>query len=130
MPSLAARALWTGAEFIGVPGRRLDDAAFELAGPRFQASNGFAVKKGRWIDPADLAANLAVVRAAAAASDLVVFSIHAHEQGPWLRIWRIRCLTAAPTWYLPMGRIVCWVLSFTMAGRSSTVPGTLSSSRT
>ena len=37
------------------------------------------------INPKDLEGNLEAVRAARARADLVVFSIHAHEQGRWLK---------------------------------------------
>lgn len=39
--------------------------------------------KGR-VDPKDLEANLDGVRVASARADLVVFSLHAHDGGPWL----------------------------------------------
>lgn len=43
------------------------------------------IPAGARIDPEDLEGNLEAVRAARDRADLVVFSIHAHEQGRWLR---------------------------------------------
>jgi poly-gamma-glutamate capsule biosynthesis protein CapA/YwtB (metallophosphatase superfamily) len=88
VPPFAARALWGAAELAGVPRRRLDEAWFELLGLRFHAGERPGWRKWRRLDPKDLEGNLAAVRAAAAAADLVVFSIHAHQrgprEGPWL----------------------------------------------
>jgi poly-gamma-glutamate capsule biosynthesis protein CapA/YwtB (metallophosphatase superfamily) len=85
LPPAAARALWGAAELAGVPRRRLDASWFELLGLRFRAGEGLGLRQGRRVDPKDLEGNLAAVRAAAAAADLVVFSIHAHQQeGTWL----------------------------------------------
>jgi poly-gamma-glutamate capsule biosynthesis protein CapA/YwtB (metallophosphatase superfamily) len=85
LPPAAARALWGAAELAGLPRRRLDEAWFELLGLRFRAGERLGLRQGRRVDPKDLEGNLAAVRAAAAAADLVVFSIHAHQQeGAWL----------------------------------------------
>jgi poly-gamma-glutamate capsule biosynthesis protein CapA/YwtB (metallophosphatase superfamily) len=84
VPGPVARATWGAAELLGLPRRRLDGEWFELFGVRFR-SGGLGLRRGRRVDPKDLAGNLAAVRDAAAKADLVVFSIHAHEQeGGWL----------------------------------------------
>jgi Bacterial capsule synthesis protein PGA_cap len=49
-----------------------------------RVGDGLGLRWGRRIDSKDLADNLTSVREAAAKADLVVFSIHAHEQGRWL----------------------------------------------
>jgi poly-gamma-glutamate capsule biosynthesis protein CapA/YwtB (metallophosphatase superfamily) len=84
LPPFVARAVLGAAELVGVPGRRLDETWFDLLGFRFRVGDGVAVSRGRRVDPADLASNLATIKAAAAWAELVVFSIHAHHQGPWL----------------------------------------------
>jgi poly-gamma-glutamate synthesis protein (capsule biosynthesis protein) len=97
VPPFAARALWGAAELAGVARKRLDEQWFELLGLRFRVGDRLGLRIGRRVDPGDLEGNLAAVRAAAASvraaaavraaairADLVVFSIHAHQQGPWL----------------------------------------------
>ena len=84
VPALVAEAIWTAGGLAGLRRQRLGDAAFGMLGFRIQAHDGFGLRKGRWVDPHDLEGNLASVKTAAAAADVAVFAIHAHEQGPWL----------------------------------------------
>ena len=84
LPPSAAHAAWGAAELLGLPRRRLDDEWFELFGVRIRGGS-LGLRRGRRIDPKDLEGNLASVREAAAKADLVIFSIHAHDQkGGWL----------------------------------------------
>ena len=84
LPSLMARALWTLGGFARLRREALDDGAFLMLDQRVQGVDSFRLAKGRWIDPRDLRENLAAVREADAKADVVIFAIHAHEQGPWL----------------------------------------------
>ena len=84
VPSLVAQAIWSACRLAGLHRQRLDDDAFTVLGLRIQGHEGLGLRRGDWVDPHDLEENLASVRAASAAADLVVFSIHAHQQGRWL----------------------------------------------
>jgi hypothetical protein len=79
-----AQALWSAGGLVGLRRQRLDDDAFEMLGRRIQGHDGLGLRKGWRMDPRDLKENLASVGQAAAAADLVVFSIHAHHQAGWL----------------------------------------------
>lgn len=70
---------------LGGSGRRFGRRRFEIAGFDFRVGDTHAIHRGERPEPADLAGNLAAVREAAANADVVVFSIHAHSQGSWLR---------------------------------------------
>ena len=74
VPSLVAQAIWSACRLAGLHRQRLDDDAFTVLGLRIQGHEGLGLRRGDWIDPRDLEENLASVRAASAAADLVVFS--------------------------------------------------------
>ena len=84
LPPALADGLWRLAGFAGVPRRRLDDRWFELLGLPFRQGGSPGLRSGRRVDAGDRNANLEAVRQAAAEADLVVFTVHAHQQGAWL----------------------------------------------
>jgi poly-gamma-glutamate synthesis protein (capsule biosynthesis protein) len=53
-------------------------------GLKFRESDHYGLITGFSVNPNDLRANLDAIAAAASAADVVVASIHAHRQGPWL----------------------------------------------
>ena len=103
LPPPAARAVWGAAEMLGLPRRRLDEEWFELFGMRIR-SGGLGLRHGRRIDPRDLEGNLASIGQAAAKADLVVFSIHAHDQkGGWLTELAHRVIDAGADVFFAQG---------------------------
>lgn len=56
-----------------------------LAGVRLAKGARFHLERGLRAEHSDLAANLAAIRTAAAAADPVIFFLHAHQRGNWLR---------------------------------------------
>ena len=84
VPEAVARVMQDAADRYGVAWRQLDGEWFEMHGLRFRTGDGFC-PRGMWqMDAKDVEANLASVRQAVAKADLVVLSVHAHQQGPWL----------------------------------------------
>jgi poly-gamma-glutamate capsule biosynthesis protein CapA/YwtB (metallophosphatase superfamily) len=84
LPPSTMHAVWGVAEFLDLPRRRLDENHFEVFGARMRGRS-VGLRRGRVIDRKDLEGNLASVREAAAKADVVVFSVHAHDQkGGWL----------------------------------------------
>lgn len=73
------------AQRLGYTGERFKHESFWVGGFLFRVGDGFAVATGPRIVPKDRERNLAAIRQAAAAADVVVVSIHAHSQGAWLR---------------------------------------------
>lgn len=70
---------------IGISRRKLEGRSFKV-GLRFHVGQGFGVEKAFQLSSdRDLDANLAAIAEAAARADIVVVSIHAHDQGRWLR---------------------------------------------
>ena len=84
LPNFLARGVRSAANLFDLPYRELDAEWSRLYGLHIRVGDGLGLRWGRRIDSKDLADNLTSVREAAAKADLVVFSIHAHEQGRWL----------------------------------------------
>jgi poly-gamma-glutamate synthesis protein (capsule biosynthesis protein) len=84
MPGFLARSAWEVAELLDLPRRRLDAEWTKLRGIPVRAGDGLGLERGLRVEPKDVEANLASVRKAAARAEIVVFSIHAHNQGAWL----------------------------------------------
>jgi poly-gamma-glutamate capsule biosynthesis protein CapA/YwtB (metallophosphatase superfamily) len=101
-PATAAR-LATLAQLFGGSGHRFGRNRFKIAGYWFRIGDAHAIHTGRRPEPADLAGNLAAVSEAAANADVVVFSIHSHVQGSWLRDVAHRILDAGADVFLAHG---------------------------
>jgi poly-gamma-glutamate synthesis protein (capsule biosynthesis protein) len=63
--------------------RRLEPLA--RIGLRLRTGNHFGIRWGFKIDPDHLEGNLKAISEAASKADIVVASVHAHRQGPWLQ---------------------------------------------
>ena len=103
VPSLIAQAIWGAGGLAGLRRQRLDDTAFVMLGLRVQGHDGLGVRKGRWIDPRDLEENLASVREGSDHAQLVMFSIHAHEQGQCLTNLAYQVIDAGADVFLAQG---------------------------
>lgn len=70
---------------VGISPKKLENRSFRV-GLRFHVGQGFGVEKASQLSSErDRTGNLASIAEAAADADLVVASIHAHNQGRWLR---------------------------------------------
>jgi poly-gamma-glutamate capsule biosynthesis protein CapA/YwtB (metallophosphatase superfamily) len=69
----------------GRPKRR--GVPFRLGWFTVHPSVHFGASLRPWVAPADLDANLNAIGEAAANADIVVASVHAHRQGPWLQVF-------------------------------------------
>ena len=56
-----------------------------VIGVRVSRGERLQLERGLRPNPAELDANLAAIRAAAATADIIVFALHAHRHGKWLR---------------------------------------------
>jgi poly-gamma-glutamate synthesis protein (capsule biosynthesis protein) len=71
---------------LGYSGTRFRMRRFRVAGVGFRVGERHRILGlGRRVDEDDRDGNLASIREAAQAAQLVVVSVHAHLQGPWLR---------------------------------------------
>ena len=84
VPPWLADAVGSAAPVLGLPVRHLDETWLEVGGLRLRIGGGPALRGGRRVDPSDLQGNLAAVAEASESATVVIFSIHAHHQGPWL----------------------------------------------
>ncbi len=87
LPGSLSRAVrtiggWVGLNWQERPG---DGWRFDALDVQFRQGGAFDFGRGHQIDPRDLEANLAAVRTAAARADVVVFSLHAHNQAGFSR---------------------------------------------
>lgn len=80
-----ARALQTLGGALGYGAKWSSGERFRLAGYPFRVGERNGLDRGHKIDRHDLEGNLEAIREAAARADTVVVSIHAHNQGNWLR---------------------------------------------
>lgn len=87
LPGLLSRAVRTVGGWAGLnwQQRAGDGWRFNALDVQFREGGLLDLGRGHEIDPGDLEANLAAVRAAAARADLVVFSVHAHNQAGFSR---------------------------------------------
>jgi poly-gamma-glutamate synthesis protein (capsule biosynthesis protein) len=84
VPEPVARVMQDAADRHGVVWRQLDGGRFEMHGRQFRIGSGYGFRAMWQTDAKDVEANLVSVRQAAAKADLVILSVHAHQQGPWL----------------------------------------------
>lgn len=71
--------------FFGRDQHRYEGNEFRRFGFRWELGRRLSVLRGKRPIPADRDRNLAMIAEAASDADLVVVSIHAHEQIPWIR---------------------------------------------
>jgi len=103
VPGFLESAFWGTADLLGLPHRRWDDGWGKLYSLSVHTGTGLGLRRGFRVDRDDVEANLAAVRAAAARADVVVFSIHAHDQGPWLEELAHRAVDAGADVFLAHG---------------------------
>jgi poly-gamma-glutamate synthesis protein (capsule biosynthesis protein) len=85
VPPRAAEHIRNFGRFAGRRPGKLEGRSFKV-GARFHVGASFGVEKGRRLgSESDRVANLAAIAEAAGRADVVVASIHAHNQGRWLR---------------------------------------------
>jgi len=82
-PKLAKRIRALG-RLAGRPQRELEGRSFK-AGFRFHVGNGFGFERASQLSEVDRDANLEMISQAARRAEIVAVSIHAHDQGRWLR---------------------------------------------
>jgi poly-gamma-glutamate synthesis protein (capsule biosynthesis protein) len=87
LPGLLDRAVRGAGGLLGLNSRSVPGGGwrFDALDVAFRSGGAFGVGRGHRIAPADLEANLAAVREAAARADVVVFSLHAHSQAGFSR---------------------------------------------
>jgi poly-gamma-glutamate capsule biosynthesis protein CapA/YwtB (metallophosphatase superfamily) len=87
LPGPLSRAVRTIGGWIGLnwQERAGDGWRVDALDVQFREGGAFDFGRGYQIDPKDLEANLAAVRAAAARAEIVVFSLHAHSQAGFSR---------------------------------------------
>jgi poly-gamma-glutamate synthesis protein (capsule biosynthesis protein) len=83
VPPWAADRLRAIGRRLGRKPDKLLDRSFKV-GPRFHVGKAFGIERARQLTRADRDANLEAIAAAAGNADIVVASIHAHNQGRWL----------------------------------------------
>ena len=86
MPRGAAERLRALVSLIARRPSKLDGASFKFGkfGVRFRASDHYGFCTGMRAVETDLVTNLGAISEAAANADIVVVSVHAHQQGRWL----------------------------------------------
>lgn len=80
---------WTGKR-----GQQFLLPEFTFFGVDMRVGDKHSIARAPRADEADVAANLAAIREAAAEADLVVFSVHAHEQGDWFEAFARQAIDA------------------------------------
>ncbi len=98
-----ASGLQRAALALGFSGCRFGRPRFQIAGFDFRIDDRFSIASGTRPDPSDLEGNLAAVREAANKSDVVIFSLHSHRQGSWLRGLAHRILDAGADVFVAHG---------------------------
>lgn len=83
-PAMAKLLEWAD-KSIGRDTSRYRGKSFKKNGKNFKIGKKFQIERGRRVLPTDAEANLAVVKEGRNQADIVVVSIHSHDQSRWLR---------------------------------------------
>lgn len=91
------------AQAAGHSGSRFTGSSFKVFGIPFRIKDRHGLGRGQRIDTRDLEANLAAIREAARNADLVVVSVHAHDQGDWLEAFARQAIDAGADVFFVQG---------------------------